>query len=57
MRWHWGRGKVRDFLQGNGRRKLIDWLAIDSTIDFGPLSRLDRIQGLVERLFQLLWAI
>ncbi|MGA7372812.1 MAG: PBP1A family penicillin-binding protein [Methyloceanibacter sp.] len=35
MRWRWGRGKVRDFLQGNGRRKLIDWLAIDSTIDSG----------------------
>jgi penicillin-binding protein 1A len=26
---------VRDFLQGNGRRKWIDWLAIDSTIDSG----------------------
>ena len=26
---------MRDFLQGNGRRKLIDWLAIDSTIDSG----------------------
>src|SRR5262245_65893566 len=30
-----GRGKVRDFLQGNRRRKLIDWLAIDSRIDSG----------------------
>ena len=26
---------MRDFLQGNRRRKLIDWLAIDSTIDSG----------------------
>jgi penicillin-binding protein 1A len=26
---------VRDFLQGNRRRKLIDWLAIDSSIDSG----------------------
>jgi penicillin-binding protein 1A len=26
---------VRDFLQGNRRRKLVDWLAIDSTIDSG----------------------
>ena len=26
---------MRDFLQGNRRRKLIDWLAIDSSIDSG----------------------
>jgi len=26
---------LRDFLQGGGRRKLIDWLAIDSSIDSG----------------------
>ncbi|MGB6700621.1 transglycosylase domain-containing protein [Methyloceanibacter sp.] len=26
---------MRDFLQGNSRRKLIDWLAIDSSIDSG----------------------
>jgi penicillin-binding protein 1A len=26
---------VRDFLQGNRRRKFIDWLAIDSSIDSG----------------------
>jgi penicillin-binding protein 1A len=26
---------VRDFLQGNRKRKLIDWLAIDSSIDSG----------------------
>jgi len=26
---------LRDFLQGNRRRKLIDWLAIDSSIDSG----------------------
>src|SRR5262249_56204531 len=30
-----GRGKVRDFLQGNRRAKLIDWLKIDSSIDSG----------------------
>jgi penicillin-binding protein 1A len=30
-----GRNYVRDFLQGNRRRKLIDWLAIDSSIDSG----------------------
>jgi penicillin-binding protein 1A len=27
--------ELRDFLQGGGRRKLIDWLAIDSSIDSG----------------------
>jgi penicillin-binding protein 1A len=26
---------VRDFLQGNRKRKLIDWLAVDSSIDSG----------------------
>jgi penicillin-binding protein 1A len=26
---------VRDFLQGNRKRKLVDWLAIDSSIDSG----------------------
>jgi penicillin-binding protein 1A len=30
-----GRGKVRDFLQGSRRSKLIDWLKIDSWIDSG----------------------
>ncbi len=30
-----GSGQVQDLLQGNRRRKLIDWLAIDSSIDSG----------------------
>ena len=48
---------MRDFLHGSRKRKLMDWLAINSSIDAGLYRAWIRIQGLVERLFHLLWAI